>query len=137
MKISKFFTKINLFLFMLIGNFLYADDAILGKAGQEAQKELHSSIQGWKWLIPIGILGIGIGFAVFEWKKIQKEEKGQDGQILTKGQIAGRIILAGLAGSFGSFVLLGIFGYMFLGLGLTDTWKAFIIAPMKALVLGQ
>ena len=140
MRLSKIFTKINFFLFMLVGH-LYAasdnNDVILGEAGQEAQKELHSSIEGWKWLIPIAILSIGIGFAIFEWRKIQREEKGQDGQILTKGQIAGRIIVAGLAGSFGSFLLLGIFGYMFLGLNLTDTWKTFITEPMKALILGE
>ena len=133
----KIWQKINLKIMMFFGTMivpLMAEDNPLSKSGVETRKTLSTTIQSYLWLVPLAVLGVAGVFIYFTRKKIKKDEEGQNANELTTSQLATRYVIAGIAGIITAYLVLGIFGLVFLDMGLFDVWKYFVVKPLRGLI---
>jgi heme/copper-type cytochrome/quinol oxidase subunit 2 len=130
---KKFFSYIIAELLML-QSFVFANDDPLASTGEQAKSSLRNTIHSYTWVVSILVFAVAIGFMVFTYMKIKKDEKGQDAQILTNTQIAMRLIGAGIGGVLATYIALGIFGVGFLGMSFSDVWQHFVTNPLRDLI---
>ena len=128
--------RFNFKLFMLFASVapLMAQDNPLAQSGIETRKTLSSTIQSYLWIVPLLVFGLAGVFIYLTRKKIKKDEEGQNAHELTTSQVAVRYTIAGIAGIVTAYVILGIFGLVFLNMGLYDVWNYFVVKPLRLLI---